>query len=333
MKSHEFAKLLDKYLKGKCTPSEKLLVDEWFGSIPSEKPAALTDKEVIEKKLWSRIKPGGQGSGKFFLLKIAASVIFLVVAGWAALFMVRNQSTSAAISSDQPAAGTNDAMSFVRNNQNTAQEIILEDGSFITLRPGSEVWFPKKFEAEKREIHLAGEAFFKVKRDTLRPFLVYSNEIVTKVLGTSFNIKAYASEKQITVAVRTGKVSVSTNSDSSGKDPQEVILTPNQQVVYDRKANSVSRQLVEHPDVVLSKPTVFTMQYDGAPVTGIFDALEENYGVDIRYDASMLEGCVLTTSMTDEDFYERIDVICKAINAEYTTEDGVIVISSRGCHR
>src|SRR5690606_15603883 len=175
---------------------------------------------------------------------------------------------------------------------------------------------------------LYGEAFFKVKRDTLHPFIVYSGVVVTKVLGTSFTIKAYQND-DITVAVQSGKVAVYKveNNQIHTLKNEEVILIHNQQAVYNNNAEIV-KQLVPAPIIVLPEPTLFEMEYDGAPVVKIFNVLEENYGIDIVFDESTLQNCNLTTSMSDEGLYERIKIICEAIGAGYEIEETSIIIHS-----
>jgi transmembrane sensor len=335
MRSHEFAQLLEKYLKGTCTPEEEKLVEEWYGRIGAEKRAEPYNNIETRNRLWSKIRPQQVAETKrsSYFLKIAASIAFIIISGLG-IFLTYEHAGNAgqwqAVQNSTRRIEKN-MLSF-RNDKNEPQTYPLSDGSVIILQPKGEIWFPETFNGTKREVHLKGEAFFNVRRDTSRPFLVYTGEVITKVLGTSFTIQAYDSVKQITVAVKTGKVSVQANPESKETALQEVILTPNQQVVYNRDARKVSVQLVEKPDIVLQEPTLFVMQYDGAPVTKIFEVLEENYGIPIRYDSELLKGCVLTTSMSDEGFYERIDVICKAINATYTVTDGVILIDSRGCN-
>jgi len=93
----------------------------------------------------------------------------------------------------------------------------------------------------------------------------------------------------------------------------------------------VVKQLVEDPQIILPQSKLFKMSFDEVPVTKIFKVLEENYGVDIVYDEEALKRCTLTTAMSDEGLYQRIEVICKAIKAEYTVDEAVIYIKSRGC--
>jgi transmembrane sensor len=341
MKPHEFKALLDKFSRGECNAEEIRFINEWFENIGQERPVFFTkpDNEAVESRLWSKINPSPAAGDKgisFYVLRAAAAILFLFIVG-IGVYNARRTSPEQAGTIQSQEITNDNTIAFARivNLENTSRVITLEDGSKVTLEPKSEVRFAKKFVTEKREVFLTGEAFFSVKRDERRPFLVYTKEVVTKVLGTSFNIKAYPDEKEITVAVRSGRVSVYANSlkpaNAVAPTSKEVILTPNQQVVYNRIDERVSKQLVKHPEVVLPQSTLFTMHYDGSPVTKIFKVLEENYGVEISYDEEVLRNCVLTTTMSDEGLYERIEVICKAIGAHYTVEDAVIYIKSNGC--
>jgi transmembrane sensor len=332
MTPNEFKTLLDKYASGKCTPEELKLIDQWFDNIPSATSAERADTGTRDR-LWNMIRPSAEGKDLRWIYRIAATITFvgLVLSGYLYLKSTPFQETSVA-AADKTVVLT-DGSRHVSNNEKSSQKVTLSDGSTVMLQPGSAITYPEKFEGPDRSVHLSGEGFFDVKRDEARPFIVYSNEIITKVLGTSFTIKAYDSESEIIVAVKTGKVSVSPNpvKQKRNSSMRDVILTPNQQIVYNREAEVVLRQIVPQPVIVAKKDDFFRMEFDGQPVSQIFDLLEANYGIDIQYDAEKLDGCVLTTSMEEEGFYERINVICKAINAEYTTTDAVIVIKSEGC--
>src|SRR5690606_5880596 len=96
------------------------------------------------------------------------------------------------------------------------------------------------FDSLRREVNLTGEAFFEVTKNPDQPFFVYANELIAKVHGTSFSIKAGENEANILVAVKTGKVSVFTRSDvnaaeyKTNKDLTALLLTPNQQATFER---------------------------------------------------------------------------------------------------
>jgi ribosomal protein L30E len=205
----------------------------------------------------------------------------------------------------------------------------------IALQPKSSIEYPEKFSKSERTVVLRGEAFFDVAKEKDRPFLISAADVTVKVLGTSFNVMAYDGAKEISVAVKTGKVSVSAKAKNTSAvqntSNKEVILTPNQEAVYNTTEEHFLTKLVDKPVIVLETPTLFETQYDGAPVVKILNVLEQNYGIDIQYDPDALSNCILTTSMAEEGLYERIQIICRAIGAEYEINDTKIFIKSDGC--
>lgn len=223
-------------------------------------------------------------------------------------------------------------------NTNEAPLLIeLEDGSKVTLEKGSRLSYQSTFNAEDREVYLLGEAFFQIKSDPSRPFLVYANELVTKVLGTSFWVKAPAGSKDITVEVKTGRVSVFATNKAEVKENNQtqqvegVVLYPNQKIIYTRKKVKMIKTLVEQPRIVLSKPEKYPFVFEDSPMSAVFFTLEKAYGVDIVYNKATMKECPLTATLTDLTLYQQLDVICKAIDARYEIIDGKIVIQGKGC--
>lgn len=330
MSPAEFKKLLDRYFDGKCTVEEAAFVEKWYNNIPTNDQLNDSDSEEIEQRIWKEIKPAKRLYQPYLKIAAAFAVIALTIGTVANIIFKREQvSPAAQVTVKQNA----NHVIETTNNSRTAHNITLSDGSIVTLAPQSSIRYPEKFVDEKRQVELSGEAFFNVKRDPSKPFLVYSDEIVTKVLGTSFRITAFHDREEIVVAVKTGKVSVY-QKEQAEKSAQikDVILTPNQQLVYKRSHDILKKEVVPSPSIVAKDSSnYFAMEFDGMPVTEIFDALEKNYGIEIQYDKDILSNCVLTTKMNVEGFHERIDIICKAINADYTNTDGAVVINSKGC--
>ena len=339
----ELERLLQKYFNGGCTPEEIKFIHTWYESIGSEHDYQLdgSEREKIESRLWSGIDAAVQHekhnhlSGKSYSIKhnwtmrIAAAIALFIGIGacFYLLFLQRSPDKKHELALEHRAHFTE----FV-NTKNEPVQYTLEDGSKVTLQPLSKLRFTK-FHKEKREVSLTGEGFFDIVRNPERPFYVYAKDVVTKVLGTSFTIKAYQKTKEVNVLVRTGRVSVSSQPHDKhlAKRMQEVILTPNQEAIYTMDDELLRKKLVDKPILVLEKPTLFEMEYDGVPVVKIFNALKDNYGVDIAFDSEKLSACILTTSLADEGLYERIEIICKAIGAHYKIVDAVIVIESDGC--
>ncbi|HEX8040241.1 MAG TPA: FecR domain-containing protein [Chryseosolibacter sp.] len=339
MHASQFQELLEKYSRGACTPEEEQLIHDWYDNVgqDGQREPGMEERANIEERLWSALKPGREDKKrKWVPLKRAAMItIPLLLIGFAGYY-IRQQSVRPIQTSFQKnALIPKRLVSRFYNDGKTERLVSLEDGSRILLKPASELIVRSNFNKEKREVQLKGEAFFHVKRDPARPFFVYANEVVTRVLGTSFRVSAYENDRDVTVAVKSGKVSVyASGADASGRSSKarhEVILTPNQQMVYHRVDDIISKELVEKPEVILPNSNLFRMQFENAEVSQIFKVLEENYGVEIRFDKNLLKNCRLTTSMSDEGLYERIEVICKAIGASYWCDDAVITIKSNGC--
>lgn len=340
MTSTDFLILLNKFIEGNCSPEEEELILKWYNDVGNKRRLHLPEEQVplIEEKLLNRILSKIQedkraiqprNNSQFLLYRVAAAVAFLAVIGTGIFFFNQKELIEPVKTTSVARA---DDLIHITNTDKSVRHVILKDGSEVTLQPKSEIRFPSVFNGKQREVYLTGEAFFEIKKAPEQPFIVFANQVVTKVLGTSFSIKAYQNEAEITVSVRTGKVSVYTQSDDSQKEiSEETILTPNQQAIYDKERKHVFKQLVLEPQIILSKPTLFDMKYEEAPVIKIFQVLEENYGIDIVYDENILSGCSLTTLMNNEGLFERIKIICEAIGAEYEVNGTDIIIKSAGC--
>lgn len=340
MEQKDFLVILKKYRNGTATPDEKKLVDEWCMAMEAANPVHIPEDSELKQEDWSnvaqhirntnRLKKSGRTRLLWYSTGIAASLLI----GCAAYFFVANrQQTEIIASADVESSGPSDLKRVV-NTRNTAHVAVLPDGSEVTLAPASELRFSKSFDGSQREVYLEGEAFFKVSHDATRPFLVYASQVVTKVLGTSFTVKAFKEEKNITVAVRTGKVSVYTHRDRDAKNadgPAGIILTPNQQVVFNKKENTIARMIVDSPQRIIPDEEVKRMRLEEATVSEILAAIEKVYGVDIVYDDQVFAPCILTTSIYDGDLYNRLEAICGAIDATFRVEEDKIVVTGPGC--
>jgi ferric-dicitrate binding protein FerR (iron transport regulator) len=209
----------------------------------------------------------------------------------------------------------------------------LPDSSRITLMPQSRISYAENINTTAlRDVYLLGEAFFQVTKNPHRPFRVFANEIVTKVLGTSFTIRSFEHDTSIRVIVRTGKVSVyaQASATDSGKK-SEIILTPNQQLVYEKSAQKFQKILLDNPVMIVPPVMEQSMVYDDAPLEKVFNDLSKAYGINIVCDSDAVEKCTVTADLKNEPFYHKLDLVCRAIGARYELIDGQVVIESAGC--
>ncbi len=267
-----------------------------------------------------------------YMIRYAASLaIILCAAGLFVYFITIKETIQAKELTSVPVK-----FITITNKGLESKKVELQDGSTVVLEPGSEIRYKESFKND-REVFLAGEAFFEVTKDPEHPFFVYANEVTTKVLGTSFMIKANKLEKEIVVAVKTGKVSVSAKSNDNkfqNAGTAEITLTPNQQAIYKRGEHVVVKKVVEEPEIIVAQNTLKSI-YVNEQVTGILKALSESYGVDIRFDANALAGCTLTSDIIEsEGLYDQLEIICSALGGSYVLEnDASIVIKANGCSK
>jgi transmembrane sensor len=153
-------------------------------------------------------------------------------------------------------------------------------------------------------------------------------------LGTSFGIRAGDNDKQVVVNVKTGRVSVFKQNRVNLVDPERsgLVLLPNQEVVYSRSTEKLSKKLVEVPLPIDPKSLENIRRYDEVSVVTLLKKMEEVYAVKIIYSEEALTNCFITTTLSNESIYDKLELICSTIGATYKEVDAQIVIETDGCH-
>lgn len=207
-------------------------------------------------------------------------------------------------------------------------KVLLPDSTEVWLNSGSRIRFPKNLQtAAIRNVQLTGEGFFKVKRDVKHPFIVKSLNLQTRVLGTSFNIKAWA-KYQPEVTVMTGKVAVSR--DSAGTQSAAIHLLPNQKAVYSLISEKLHQEDVEEAadaNAWISGKLMFNQ----TPVQEVFEAIERRYQVRIKSEHDF-KGCKLTASFKNIALAEVLQTLKITLDINYTINKQTIYIKGGKCN-
>lgn len=330
----------------RSNPDKKELLDKASKIVldlhRAEQEAVLS---IDEQKLWLRIEstvearqearaePGeAKPARKMFAMYIAAACVMLVAA-FAVFKTLRPERKRVTYKELLTHAKTENQLVEKQNEGTGGMEVRLEDGTVITLGKNSKLSYPAHFQKQKREVFLSGEAFFDVTKDPSRPFLVYANETVTKVLGTSFEIRAFENSQDVTVHVRTGRVSVYKQSRIQTDDPETtgLVLLPNQKGTFNRDSEMLVKNLVPDPLPIAPITDTKKFRFDDVPATEVFAEIEKIYGVQILCDHELLAKCIISTNIRNESLYDNLDVICRTIGGSYKEIDAQIVIDSKGC--
>lgn len=186
----------------------------------------------------------------------------------------------------------------------------LPDSSKIWLNAGSEIRFFKHFKDGKtRTVILKGEAFFDVSHDAGQPFVVKSGELTTTVYGTSFNIRAYGNEAEMSVAVNSGKVGVMAATDTG----RVVMLLPNDKLVY--AGRKFTKTVVEiEADGWIKGDLVF----DQTPLAEVFTTISRKFNVRIEADIAQYQHCRLTASFHNQPLLAVLKTLKLAMNIQST---------------
>ena len=126
--------------------------------------------------------------------------------------------------------------------------IELEDGTKVWINSASRLRYPVVFSGDTREVYLEGEAYFEVRRDVVRPFIVHSGEQKVTVLGTSFGISCYAGEVNNYTTLVSGKVKVDFE-----RGKQSCVLEPGMQVAYNKESGVAMERKVDVAEFVAWK--------------------------------------------------------------------------------
>jgi transmembrane sensor len=259
-------------------------------------------------------------------IKIAA--VFLIVASAGLIFHLNNTPQKESLQ-----VVTHPYKNFNHEliNKGTKTKFLqLSDGSSVILKPGSVIKLPRFFEAGKREVFLSGEAFFEISKNPNRPFIVYTDNITTKVLGTSFYVKANSKQAESSVIVSTGKVAVSANLKSRKENSKkDITLLPNQAGVFDNSKSELVKKDLDEPQALSHQVSKGLFSFKETSLNKVIQVLKDAYGVEIIYDQKTLARYPLTASLSTLSLTEKLDVICKALGADYLVKDGQIIIRKR----
>jgi len=184
------------------------------------------------------------------------------------------------------------------------KEILLADGSRVVLNSGSVLRYPDSFNDRERKVYLDGEAFFSITQKKDAPFIVGSEKLAVKVLGTEFNMKAYKHDQQSSVSVKNGKVQVETEEMSSK-------LVAGDHITLDNYSKDYQKRKIELKSISVWIKGGLTF-YE-TPIEDVVKELTRIYNRTIRFE----EGQTFNNFINGEHDNKSIESVLKSI--EYTS--------------
>ncbi len=248
-----------------------------------------------------------QRTSKFYIfLKVAA-----IFTGLLATTYFVNEYLSSSI---KPLPKQQVAISnIVKNNPNGRKsKIQLPDGTIVWLNSGSTLSYPSKFTNNERVVNLDGQAFFEVKRDTLRPFRVNSSGLVTTALGTSFDINSYSEQNnEIKISLVSGKISIENKSLKTNN-----VTLPGEQLIYSIKKQKSVIKSFDLKEVVAWKDKI--LYFKNASLADVILRLERWYGVDIKLKNAPQKNWNLTGEFKKQSLQRVLERLSFTENFRYS---------------
>ncbi|WP_303228020.1 FecR family protein, partial [Parabacteroides goldsteinii] len=240
---------------------EEQLTDKLAGQIRSQAdPEAIRKrKRSVQDKIFIQIQQRKkQKERRILFVSIAASLLVLFTIGYNLLTGSHSSEQIAWIEISTP-KGVRDS-------------VLLSDGSKIFLNGGSDLKYPRQFTGDTREVSFTGEGYFEIAKNAKKPFLINTELIEVKVLGTKFNLKAYANDMSVETILEEGRVQVKHSASNQILD-----MKPNDCVTFNKQMNTFSTKQVD--------PLVATMWRSGkysfhsTPFPEFAQTLERGFGV------------------------------------------------------
>ncbi len=316
---HIDEQLLVAILEGKATDQDELIFNNWIKANPvnaetfqkmlkiwkSSKEIEVF-QQIDEAADWKMIKAKSGKSRKLnntkLLMRYAATVLVLISLSLVYLY----QST--------PGFGKYSQSKTVL----LKEQILLADGTKVFLNKKSKIIYPKFFNSKSRNIELEGEAYFQVKRNPNKPFIIKSGDAIIEVLGTSFNVRNTTDGTTI-VSVNSGKVSL------KNQNTEELVyLTKGEKGIIQKRKLSES----ENKELNYNSWKTGVLTFKLTPMKKVFLDLEKHYAVKITNKCVRIDTLTYTNSFINKKIDKVIEELEIGLKVHISQKGNHLMISN-----
>lgn len=272
--------------------------------------------EKVERKIYNQ-----SGTGKSIFRRLIASPAYR---GVAAVFIGLILLVSGYVVVHQSESAK--AIVEVRSADKVVNLVNLPDGTLVSLNTNTKISYPRKFERNIREVSIEGEAFFEVKPDKSRPFVIHAGKAQIKVLGTSFCVNAYPETKQVEVIVQTGKVQVM-NKAAEPAQTNELILVPGDKGTLVYASNTLQKTTNQDLNFISWKTR--NLIFKATSLNEVILNLERVYKVKISLADPKLSDLLLTAQFNNYPLDFILKVIENTFHLEVQETNGQYIVKAR----
>lgn len=314
--------ILIRYLDGTLPASETSVVEEWLAAsednqrmleqlyytmqvMKRARVVQAADPEEALKRFKTRVHKQNKKTAirrALGMAERAAAVLFLPLL-ILSVYMGMNRNRQEA------------RMIEVHTNPGVVSAFRLPDGSQVWLNAGSTLKYPSEFAAGRRQVELQGQGYFEVTRDESKPFIVQAGpDYAVEVLGTTFDMAAYADEEAIQTTLVEGSVKLHLRT-IDGK-PFSRKLEPNEKAEFERGSRRLAVATVntEYDTAWKNGEIIFRNH----PMEQVLKVLSRHYHVKFRVQDPQVLKSIITAKFKDEQLPQVMEYLRLASSIQYT---------------
>lgn len=301
-------------------PDMALLFEKIKGKIeipepnPREKPEDHQEAVLLKKSsfgTWYRI----------------AAILVLGICPFAAYqFLIKSKSDASLLALNWKTLNTPSRLT---------EKLVLADGTTVTLNSETQLKYPAEFNGASREIYLSGEAFFDVKKDAEHPFVIHTDKMSIKVLGTSFDVKAYKNDRDYSTSLLSGAIQIQLKATK-----KQILLKPSEKFSLQNKANPRADTLAysistlslleagDNPATAFMETSWLNHQlrFKEEPFEVLANNLSRWYGVQIIFKNEKLKDVKFTGLFEKENLTEALKVLQLIESFQYKIANKTVYI-------
>ncbi len=314
--------LIAKYLAGEAMPDEAIWLDDWKAQSEANLQYFNRSKKLFDftldqhfdaQKMYQNIIATAPKEVPVFSLKqyftplrIAASLIIVSLLGLIATLIFK----------------TNTQPDIILASTETVQEQKLADGSTVALNKHSKLTLVGGFNGKQRKVKLEGEAFFEVKHDAEKPFVIDAGGLLIKDIGTAFNVKANPQSDSVFVFVTEGIVELSANNET-------IVLQQSQSALYIKSTKRFIETNYVQANIAAYKTKQF--HFNAATLGEVAEELNAVYGPIIQLESKQLALCTISVDFHNESPETIVTIIAQTLGLEVEQHNGTYFLKGTNC--
>lgn len=320
--------LIGKLLAGEATAREQEDVEAWLRLNEANQKYFDQIKTIFDKAAsnaiqqqfdtdaaWRKVKGKLDGAGVrrigrdneyWSVLRIAAGIMIFVAVGIFAYRYLTPETETIAIVSDK-----------------TTVQDTLPDGSTAFLNKNSQISYEYNPRKKTRKVKLKGEAFFDVRHEEEKPFIIETEEVLIRDLGTTFNVKAYPESNNVEVIVESGEVQIYTLNDDG------ILLKAGEKGFYDKTLKAFSKIEKIDTNGLAYKTRVFS--FNNTDLQSVVEMLNTIYDSKITLGSKALSNCHVTVNFNNDNLDLVVEILAETLNLKVTRNKDEIILDGTGC--